>query len=383
MINLMKNSKLNKSIGIIGGGQLGQMLTQAALPLGFDVTVLDPQAGSPAYLAGADQIVGDYNEASITKLAAQSDYLTTEFEEGLDTDLLSKISSSSKLNPAPKTIALILDKVIQKNYLKAKGVAMGQYTSFETHHQAGQLLKDYGGKMLIKTRRGGYDGYGNRLVDNRASLDKALSDFAGQPVYAEAFVPFIKELAVMAVRDLDGAIITYPVVETIQKNNICHEVLAPAQVDYETMQRATDLALKVAGAFDGAGAFGIEMFLTQTNELYLNEVAPRVHNSGHYSIEACVTSQFENHIRAISGRPIGSSAMKVPFAVMINILGERNGPAELKAVTEVESDEQTYVHIYGKSQTRIGRKMGHITATGISLNEAKARAEDALKEIYI
>lgn len=370
--------KQSGTIGIIGGGQLGQMLTQAALPLGFKVIVLDPGDNCPAAQAGAKQIVKNYDQANIEELASQVNFLTTEFEEGLDPNGLEKLAN---LNPSAKTIGLILDKLAQKDYLSKNGVAMGAYAAIEPAAEAYKLLDEYGGKMLIKTRRGGYDGYGNRVVLTRQQIDQALKDFEGKPVYAEAFVPFAKELAVMVVRGNDGQVATYPVVETIQKNNICHQVLAPAQVDESIRQKALAMAKQVAGLFDGAGAFGIEMFLVD-GEVYLNEIAPRVHNSGHYTIEACTTSQFENHIRAVTGMELGPTDMTTPAAVMINILGERNGPVELGGIEAAEA-LGAKVHIYGKSPTKIGRKMGHITVTGDNLEEVRERAEAARKLISI
>jgi phosphoribosylaminoimidazole carboxylase PurK protein len=367
------------TIGIIGGGQLGQMLTQAAVPLGFQVIVLDPAANSPAAQTGAQQITKDYSQASIEELAGQVDYLTTEFEEGLDPAVLEKLGH--KLNPAAQTIGLILDKLDQKDYLSKHGVNMGVYGEV-LHADDAYLALEKCGKLVIKTRRGGYDGYGNRLAANREQVDQALEDFRGRPVYWEAYMPFEKELAVMVVRGKNDEIATYPVVETIQKNNICHEVLAPAEIDEEVRRKAIEMAKQVASLFDGAGAFGIEMFLVEGN-VYLNEVAPRVHNSGHYTIEACQTSQFENHIRAITDMPLGPTDMTVPAAVMVNILGERVGPVELKGLAEASAEPHTTVHIYGKSPTKRGRKMGHITAVGDTLAEAKQRAEQARKLISI
>ncbi len=372
------------TIGIIGGGQLGRMLCQAASELGFKVIVLDPTPNSPAAQAGAQQLIKNYDEEGIRQLANLVNYVTTEFEEGLDPIVLERLEQSGiNISPSARTISLIVDKLTQKDYLSKAGITMGPYGAIETADDGYQLLEKYGGKMLIKTRRGGYDGYGNRVVKSRQEVDEALTIFAGKPVYAEAFVKFRKELAVMAVRSTKREIVTYPVVETVQKDSICHEVLAPAEIDESIKQQARTMAEQVAIQFDTAGAFGIEMFLTKDNRIWLNEVAPRVHNSGHYTIEACQTSQFEEHIRAITGLPLQPSDMKVPAAVMINILGERDGPVELNGLDEAEQEPHTNVHIYGKSPTKKGRKMGHITSTGQNLSEAKHRAEYARKLISI
>ncbi|HEY5442502.1 MAG TPA: ATP-grasp domain-containing protein, partial [Candidatus Saccharimonadales bacterium] len=209
---------------------------------------------------------------------------------------------------------------------------------------------------------------------------QAMSSFQGKPLYAEAFVPFQKELAVMVARDQQGNIATYPLTETIHERNICIETLTPAAVDEKTAQQ---VALDVANHLEGAGVFGIEMFLTEDNQILVNEIAPRVHNSGHYTIEACQTSQFEQHIRAITGMELGPTDMTVPAAVMVNILGERDGPVMLKGVEEAGAEPHTSVHIYGKSPTKIDRKMGHITATGQTLEEARQRAHKAKEAISI
>jgi phosphoribosylaminoimidazole carboxylase PurK protein len=370
------------TIGIVGGGQLGQMLTEAALPLGFKAVVLDPIGNSPAAQAGAGQIVKAYTPEAIKELADKSDYLTTEFEEGLDPEVLAGlVQSGIKLNPAPETIARILDKLEQKTYLSKRGIAMGPFAPIDAAADAYGLLEAYGGKMLIKTRRGGYDGYGNRVVASRPEIDQALTDFVGQPVYAEAFVPFSKELAVIVVRGPNGEIVTYPVVETIQQNNICHEVLAPAEVSEDIEQAALSMATKVAEQFSGAGAFGVEMFLTPDGAVWLNEIAPRVHNSGHYTIEACITSQFENHVRAVTGLPLGPTDMKVPAAAMVNVLGTYNG--EPQNIDKNSPSPHTKVHLYGKTPNKLGRKMGHVTATGDSVAKARKLAESARKEIKL
>jgi phosphoribosylaminoimidazole carboxylase PurK protein len=372
------------TIGIVGGGQLARMLTEAALPLGFTAVVLDPGQNCPAAQVGAKQIIGDlYDAKALQQLADQADYLTVEIEH-LDAGVLAKLASAGKpVNPAPTTIVLIQDKLAQKRFLKQHGIPVADFVEITDASSAEQALQKFGGKMLIKTRHGAYDGRGNALVSSAKNLQKALNDFRGKPLYAEQFVPFQQELAVMVARGLKGEVAAYPVVETIHERNICVEVLAPAPVKPETSAAAEQTALDVAQHLEGAGVFGIEMFLTDTGQIFVNEVAPRVHNSGHYTIEACKTSQFEQHIRAITGLPLGPTEMIVPAAVMINILGERDGPVQLEGVEQASSDPHTTVHIYGKSPTKIDRKMGHITSTGKTLQEARERAHKARATISI
>lgn len=373
------------SIGIIGGGQLGRMLTLAAKPLGFHVIVIDTTPNSPAAQVGAEQILtAAYDETAIRQLADRADYLTVEFEEGLDPTLLEHIASLGKpVNPAPQTIRLIQDKLAQKEFLEAHDIPTAKFAEFTSQTEATALLRKFGGKMVIKTRRGGYDGNGNMVISSPAGIKRALTHFAGRPLYAEKFVPFKKELAVMIARGLDGSIIAYPVVETIQARNICLEVLAPAPISKALQRKALALALKIASYLEGAGVFGIEMFLTKTGKILINEIAPRVHNSGHYTIEASRTSQFEQHIRAITGLPLGSTELMVPAAVMVNILGEQIGPAQVGGLDDALAIAHTSVHIYGKAQTKIDRKMGHITATAATIELARKRARSARKKLTI
>lgn len=260
---------------------------------------------------------------------------------------------------------------------------MAPYRGITSKKQAQTAFEDFGGDMFIKARHGAYDGRGNMHVASKTDLDEALKKFAGRKVYAEKRVPFKKELAVMVAKSLGGETAIYPVVETVHERSICLEVLAPAEITKAEYRLARQIASEVANQLDGAGVFGIEMFLTDDGGILVNEIAPRVHNSGHYTIEACYTSQFEQHVRAITGLPLGDASMSVPAAVMINILGERNGPVELSGLHEALKVPKMAAHVYGKSPTKIDRKMGHLTATAQTVSEARARARTARKIISI
>jgi 5-(carboxyamino)imidazole ribonucleotide synthase len=374
---------MRKMIGIVGGGQLGRMLTAPAKELGFDVIVVDPGENCPAAQVGAEQIVGDlYDKHALKKLAEKSDFITVEIEH-LDAKELEAIEKLGKpVNPSPRIIRLIQDKYRQKVFLRKAGIPTAEIAEI-TEENAVQVFKKFGGKMLLKTKRGAYDGRGNMLVKNQKDLECGLEQFVGSEIYAEKFVPFVKELAVMVARSKDGAVKTYPVVETIHQRNICVEVLAPATVDSGVAKKASKLAQEIVEKLNGAGVFGIEMFLTSDNKILINEIAPRVHNSGHYTMDACVTSQFEQHIRAITGLPLGDTKMLVPAAVMINILGERNGPTKVEGISEALAIDDVRVHLYGKSPTKIDRKMGHINVLGESISEAKRKARLARAKVSI
>lgn len=373
-----------KTIGIVGGGQLGQMLTHAALTLGFKVIVVDPSANCPAAQAGANQIVAHFTDAdAISKLADESDVVTIEFEH-INTKILSELKESGKLiEPSPTTVAMIQDKLTQNNFLRNAGLPIAEFQQIDDLESALRVLKEFGGKILLKKRHESYDGKGNAVVASEDELRTAMEKFGVAKLYAERFIEFSKELAVVIARDMKGKIKVYPAVETVHVNNICHEVFEPAPAKKTILENAEALGLKTAEHLQGAGVFAIEMFLGKNSELLINEIAPRVHNSGHLTIEANETSQFEQHIRAISGMELGSTEMKVSSAVMINILGDRDGLAEPKGLEEAEKLGDVTVHIYGKAEVRMGRKMGHITVTADTLEIAKQKAEKARSLITI
>ncbi len=371
-------------IGIVGGGQLGRMLTLAAKPLGFDVVVVDPGDNCPAAQVGAKQIQADlYDENALSELSERADYITVEIEH-LDANVLERLArGGAKINPSPKTISLIQDKYEQKVFLAERSIPVAEFTIVNSQKDATQALSNFGGVMLLKTRHGAYDGRGNTKITNASELDAALAEFGSKTLYAEAYVPFVKELAVMVARDMNGNVATYPIVETTHERNICTIVQAPANISNSINNQAIEVATNVANQLEGAGVFGIEMFLNKQEEILINEIAPRVHNSGHYTMDACYTSQFEQHIRAISGLPLGSSAMYVPAAAMINILGEHDRPTVVKNLKEVLSKPATHVHLYGKSPTKVDRKMGHINVTAINAETALKVAKAARNKLEI
>jgi phosphoribosylaminoimidazole carboxylase PurK protein len=386
-----KQYSQNKTIGIIGGGQLGRMLTEAAKNLptlsskaDLKIKVLDPVENCPASQVGARQIKGSLTDADkIRELAEQSDFLTWEIEH-INTEILEQMESEGyKINPSPKTLAKIKDKFFQKQFLTENGIPTAPFKRVDNLEDAKNAVSQLGLPMVLKTRLGGYDGRGNFVIRNEEDLEEGFNKLGGNNLYAEGWVDFEKELAVMAVRDIDANIKTYPVVQTIHENNILHLVYAPAPIPEEQNKQAEDFAKKVMEHLEGAGVFGIEMFYTKTGEILVNEIAPRVHNSGHYTIEACEASQFEIHLRAVSEMDLGDTSMKVGAAVMVNILGDRNGEADPKGIEESEKLGNVFVHIYGKKDVKPERKMGHITVVGESLEEVIEKANLARSLISI
>ena len=363
-------------IGIVGGGQLGQMLTQAAKPLGFEVLVVDPNENSPAAQVGADQIQAKLTDIdAIADLAASTDVITWEIEHIPADFLISLVEGGKDVQPSPITLFMIQDKLTQKQFLREAGIPVADFSS----DLSGASFLG-GGPYVVKSRKGGYDGRGNLVLD---TLDEqAVSNFFGDiPVYVEKAVAFEKELAVIAARDKSGNVVTYPAVETIHENSICNMVISPAQVEDKVLRQANDIANETLKRLDGAGVFAIEMFVVG-GEVLVNEIAPRVHNSGHHTIEANQTSQFEQHIRAVTNMPLGSTAMRFPVAVMINILGKREEPMSLEGIDKVLALPDTHLHLYGKSP-RQARKIGHITVLGQNLSDTTELALKARSYLAI
>lgn len=372
------------NIGIVGGGQLGRMMTFEAIKMGFNVFVIDPTPNSPAGQIATEQIVADYkDEKAIRRLSSMVDVLTFEIELANSDVLYDLQKSGVKVHPSPKTLDIIKDKLKQKQFFKKYKLPVSEFIEINNKDDIKKAIKKFKFPVLLKARFDAYDGRGNALIKNEKDIDKGLKKLEGRKLYVEKFVPFIKELAVMVARSTKGEIKVYPVVETIHRNNICHIVKIPAPVPDEASFKAKRLAVKTMRYLKGAGVFGIEMFYTNTKKVFINEIAPRVHNSGHYTIESSLTSQFEQHIRAISGLPLGSTELKVPASVMINILGKRNGKATVKGLNKVLNLQGVSVHIYGKNEVRPERKMGHITAVDESVEKAYKKAVRAGRYISI
>ncbi|MBI2027985.1 MAG: 5-(carboxyamino)imidazole ribonucleotide synthase [Candidatus Levybacteria bacterium] len=371
-------------IGIVGGGQLGKMLTIAAKKLGFYVTVIDPTIQSPAGQVADKQIIADYkDEKSIEELAQSSDFITFEIELANDSALFNILSRGKKVNPHPKTLSIIRDKLTQKNFLKENKIPTAKFKEVLSVNDIEKNAEEFGYPLMLKARTDAYDGRGNFLVRKKGDFKKGLEKLKGRKLYIEKFVPFIKELAIMVARGINEEIKSYPVVETIHKNNICDTVLVPGRVSLKIQKMAKKLAERTVSKLKGAGVFGIEMFLTKDNKILVNEIAPRVHNSGHFTIEASITSQFEQHIRAISGLPLGSTDLIPKAAVMKNILGENHGNGFPKGIEKALAISGVSLHIYGKKESRPQRKMGHITVMGNSIEECLNKANRARKVLII
>lgn len=371
-------------IGIIGGGQLGRMLTQSAKKIGCFVTVIDPTPQSPAGQVADKEIVADFkDEKAIRKLAKLSDVITFEIELANDGVLNELMQKGKIVHPSPQTLGVIRDKLKQKRFLKSYNLPTAPFQEIKSKKDVIKAIENFGYPFLLKARTDAYDGRGNALIKHKSDIDKGMQRLKGRLLYVEKFVPFVKELAVMVARSSKGEIAVYPVVQTIHKDNICDTVIVPAPISKGAIEKAQNLAKDTMKYLKGAGIFGIEMFLTKDDNVLVNEIAPRVHNSGHYSIEAVVTSQFEQHIRAIVGLPLGSTDLIVKAVVMKNILGEHEGSGYPKGVEKALKIPGVSLHIYGKHKSWPQRKMGHITVIGNNINECLRKANKARKELII
>jgi 5-(carboxyamino)imidazole ribonucleotide synthase len=374
-------------LGILGGGQLAQMLIQAAISLGVETAIFEQVADSPAARLTHAQVVGPWDdESTLVNFALLCDHVTLE-NEFVDSLVLRWLAEAGlTVCPSADTLADIQDKLLQKQRINAAGLPVPAFSGVYSMDDVRAFAAEHGYPCLLKARRLGYDGYGNVTIHSGEDIPAAwakLGADTGRELLAEAFIPFERELAVMVLRGRDGENRLYPVVETVQQNHICHIVRAPAPVPGETARQAAEIARQAVQVFDGVGVFGVELFALADGTVLYNEIAPRPHNSGHYTIEACVTSQFENHIRAVLGWPLGSTVMTAPAAVMVNLLGQREGRADSDGIREALAVPGAHLHIYGKREVRPGRKMGHITALGDTLEQAEATARQAAWQVRL
>lgn len=378
-----------KTIGILGGGQLGRMLVEAAHRLNVKTIILDlPNSPAKQINALDEHVDGSFTDLdSITKLAKKCDVLTVEIEH-VDVEALQIVSKSLNIPifPLPETIRLIQDKYSQKLHLQGHGVPVVE--SIDVSENTVEVLEKIGGEYgypyMLKSRTLAYDGRGNFVVKSAASIPDALEFLANRPLYAEKWCPFVKELAVMVVRSIEGEVFSYPTVETIHKENICHLVYAPARITDTLREKASLMAKNAVKSFPGCGIFGVEMFLLPNQELLINEIAPRPHNSGHYTIDACVTTQFEAHVRAVVGLPLPKNFTSFSTtntnAIMLNVLGDSDKKDdELKICRRALETPNASVYLYGK-ESKPKRKMGHINIIGSSMEDAQAKLEYIMGE---
>ncbi len=349
---------IGSTIGIIGGGQLGRMMAAAAKQMGFDVAVLDPTPNCPAAQVSDFHIEAGYDDvAALAELAAMADVLTYEFEN-VDADALDKISGAT-LPQGTDLLRTTQDRRAEKQFLTDAGVPVAPYLVVNRGDDVTKAARTLGYPCVLKTARGGYDGKGQVVLRGEGDLQRATALANQADCVLEALVPFESELSVLVVANEDGQVRVFPPIHNEHRNNILHVSTIPAQVPEASARKAEDVAREIAKRLGLVGVLAIEMFYLPNGEVVVNELAPRPHNSGHATIEACDFSQFDMHIRAVAGWPLPQPALLSP-AVMLNLLGEDMGDV----MGLVKHHPDFHLHVYGKKDAKVGRKMGHVTALG-------------------
>jgi len=369
-----------KILGIIGGGQLGMMLTEAAKKMPEHISkiiVLDPNQNCSASLVGAEQIIADFKDRdAIIELSKKVDIITYEIESG-DSDVLKSVENNSQVSPSPETLKIIQDKLLQKKFLMDNNIPVPEFVEVNDINELKIGLEKFGFPALLKARRDAYDGKGNFKINSENEVEKAYDYFKGQKLMLEKFVSFKMEVSVIASRNTKGEIKTFPLVENIHEKNILRQTIAPARTSNEVSQKASKIASDTMNVLNGAGVFGIEMFVTQDDDIVINEIAPRVHNSGHHTLQSSKTSQFEQHLRAILGLDLGNTQL-IYNTIMYNILGNLNFEGEYKKLDF--SKNNVFLKMYEKKISKPLRKLGHLNIVGID-NQTIDQLLDELSQI--
>ncbi|MCR8982262.1 5-(carboxyamino)imidazole ribonucleotide synthase [Brevibacillus laterosporus] len=372
-MNKEKQIKPGSTIGLLGGGQLGRMITLAGRAMGYRFVVLDPTEDSPCGQVSDQQIVARYDDQlAARKLAQLSDVITYEFEN-IDAGVAAILEEEAFVPQGSKLLGITQHRVKEKTTLQACGLPVAPFRVVASAEDVRAAVVELGLPAVMKTATGGYDGKGQWVLRSFEEIEEAFSCLAKAKteLIVEKFVPFTKELSVIVARNVSGEIAAFPIAENIHRENILHQSIVPARIEREIQQRAERLAIELAEKLEMVGLLAVEMFLTEDGGLYINEMAPRPHNSGHYTMDACLTSQFEQHIRAISNLPLGSTKLLSPV-VMVNILGEHVAPL-LKKIDQLP--KKAKLHLYGKQEAKEKRKMGHINLVAESVDVALQQAE--------
>jgi 5-(carboxyamino)imidazole ribonucleotide synthase len=363
VISLYKTILPGSTIGIIGGGQLGRMMALSAREMGYNIAVLDPTPNSPCGQIADTEITAEYHDLkAIQKLAHISDVITYEFEN-IDHEALTWLHEHTYLPQGTELLRITQDRETEKNAIRELGIPVAPYKIANTERELEEAIEKIGIPCVVKTCRGGYDGKGQVVIRKSEDVLAANDLLLGSTCIVEGWVSFDKELSIIIARNPQGEVKTLPIVENIHVDNVLHQTIAPARVDAYIGYKAWEVATKMAEGLNLIGTLAVEMFLVG-EEIFVNELAPRPHNSGHFSIEACVTSQFEQHIRAICNLPLGESDLLKP-AVMVNLLGEHVEPA----LQHYDVLNRSKLHLYGKKEAKHKRKMGHITYLGPDIEE--------------
>lgn len=362
------------TIGILGGGQLGRMLAQAAQTMGYRVHVYEPQAECPAGAVANREFNAPYTDMkALAEFARSCDVVTYEFEN-IPTEPLREIEPLTRLHPRWEVLEICQNRLREKTWLRSNGFPHVAFAEVDAGGDLATAVNAIGMPCIVKTADFGYDGKGQLKVTNETGLAHAMAQFAGQRAVVERFVDFTCEVSVVVARSADGQMRVFPASENIHTNHILDFSIVPARVTSDVLSKAEVLGQNIAKAIGLVGLLAVELFVTSSGELLVNELAPRPHNSGHYTLDACRTSQFEQHIRAICGLPLGDVTLISPV-VMVNILGEAwlasdGATLHVPAWSALLENPQAKLHLYGKKEPRTGRKMGHFTITADTVDLA-------------
>ncbi|MEK8089718.1 5-(carboxyamino)imidazole ribonucleotide synthase [Thermithiobacillus plumbiphilus] len=361
------------TLGVLGGGQLGRMFTMAARTLGYRVVVLDPDPHSPAGSVADEQIIAPYaDEAALTVLAGRCAAVTTEFEN-VPAASLDFLADRCLVRPGAAALRVAQDRIQEKTWLRGQGFATAPFAVVRNRRDLEDGFAGIGGPALLKVSRFGYDGKGQARVDSLEEVRTAFRAMGEEACVLEGFLPLDRELSVVLARGCDGEIASFPVAENQHENGILDLSIVPARVGHATAQLARDMAESIARKLDYIGVLAVEFFLLSDGSLRINEIAPRPHNSGHYTLDACLTDQFEQQVRALCGLPLGDTRLLSPV-VMLNLLGDV-WCGERARWEAVFREPAAKLHLYGKREARAGRKMGHVNVLAEDVDDALSRAE--------
>lgn len=376
-------------IGFLGAGQLARMSALQALRYGIQIASFsDRKETEPLEFMTPNIFKGDFTDVeSMIEFANSCDVITLE-NEFIDSDILFELreKTGTPIYPSPESFELIENKEIEKITFQSAGIPVTPSRIVASAQEIEDFADEFGWPVMLKSSKGGYDGYGNRTVEKVSEAESAFDELggnSGRKILAESFVDFTHELAVQVARTKEGKTAVYPCVETVQEDHICVAVKSPAQINPVLSKEAQRLAKLAVEAIDGVGIFAFEFFLTTDGQILLNETAPRPHNSGHYTIEGCITSQFENHVRAVSGLPLGATDLNSESVVMINLLGTHKRKARTDFAEDAMETPNGHLHIYGKTDSKPGRKMAHYTLLGDDQDAIYDKAIKATLNIQI
>lgn len=364
----MKIIQPGSTIGILGGGQLGRMMALAGRNMGYRFITLDPTPNSPCGQVADRQIIASFSDLrGAEEFAKSCDVVTYEFEN-VDAQVAAQLETTSFVPQGSELLKITQNRIREKTTLHSFGIPVAPFEVVTTEQELQDAVEKLGLPCVMKTATGGYDGKGQWVIRKMEQVPEAFADLnrTGAELIVEQFISFQKELSIVAARSLNGEVKAFPVAENIHIENILHQTIVPARVSEKVAERAEEIALEIASALNVVGLIAVEMFLTADGQIIVNELAPRPHNSGHYTMEACMTSQFEQHIRAICGLPLGNVEMLSPV-VMVNILGEHVEPV-IERVQQLPPTAK--LHLYGKAESKVKRKMGHINFLAPTVEEA-------------